>query len=87
MAYKDEVYTILLKAKRDIIEYTNKKVSNPEWTPFYNGIAENLDDILVDYAIATKMSGKELITCYENLGAKKKDNVLHGTYESIKMEM
>lgn len=82
----DEAYTILLKAKRDIAEYTKKKVSNENWVSFYNGIVEKLDDIIVDYAITTKMSGDEILDCLFEVGADDKDSIFHDTYMQIKEE-
>ena len=54
----DEVYITLLKAKEKIYEYTKNKVKNENWRPYYNGIVENIDNIIVDYSIATNKSIK-----------------------------
>ena len=61
------LYNEFLKAKESIVNYTNKKVKNKNWRPYYNGIVEQLDDIIVDYAISTKMSSEEILDClFEN---------------------
>ena len=63
----DEVYITLLKAKEKIYEYTKNKVKNENWRPYYNGIVENIDNIM------GKIPSKELI----------KDIGLKGVFESF----
>jgi len=83
----DEVYITLLKAKQNIVEYTNKKVKNKDWRPYYNSIVENLDNIIVDYAITTKMSDEEILDCLFEIGADYKNSIYHDTYNSIKLNL
>ncbi len=82
----DEVYITLLKAKEKIAEYTKNKVKNKDWQPYYNGIVESIDDIIVDYAITTKMSAEEIKDCLLEVGADNKDSIYYDTYNSIKMD-
>lgn len=83
----NEVYMTLLKAKQNIAEYTSKKVKNEKWQPYYNGIVEKIDDIIVDYAITTKMSSEEILDCLFEIGADDKDSIFYDTYNSIKMNL
>lgn len=83
----DEIYMTLLKAKQNIVEYTNKKVKNKDWQPYYNSIVENLDNIIVDYAITTKMSSEEILDCLFELGADDKNSIYHEKYNSIKFNL
>lgn len=83
----DEVYMTLLKAKQNIAEYARKKVKNEKWQPYYNGIVEQIDDIIVDYAITTKMSSEEILDCLFEMGADNKDSIFYDTYNSIKMNL
>ena len=82
----DEVYMTLLKAKQNIVEYTNKKVKNKDWRPYYNSIVENLDEINTDYAITTKMSHEEIMNCLFEIGADDKNSIYHDTYNTMKIE-
>jgi len=82
----DEVYTTLLKAKQNIVEYTNKKAKNKDWIPYYNSIVENLDNIIVDYAMTTKMSSEEILDCLFDVGADDKNSIYYDTYNSIKSD-
>ena len=84
--YIDEAYTALLKAKQNIVEYTKQKVKNPDWQPYYNAIIEKLDDIIVDYAITTKMSSEEILNCLYEIGADNKNSIYYDTYNMIKEE-
>lgn len=84
--YIDEVYTSLLNAKEKIRVYTNEKLKNKDWLPYYNGIIESIDDVIVDYAISTKMSTKEILNCYKQLGADNENSVLNKEYKLIKDE-
>ena len=83
----DEVYMTLLKAKQSVYEYTNKKVKNENWRPYYNSIVEELDNIIVDYAITTKMSSEEILNCLFEMGADDKNSIYHDTYNSIKFNL
>lgn len=83
----DEVYMTLLKAKENIANYTKQKVKNPDWIPFYNGIIEKLDDIIVDYSITTKMSSDEIMDCLFEMGADDKNSIFYDTYCTLKMNM
>lgn len=83
----DEVYMTLLKAKQSVYEYTNKKVKNENWRPYYNSIVEELDNIIVDYAITTKMSSEEILDCLFEMGADDKNSIYHDTYNSIKFNL
>lgn len=83
----DEVYMTLLKAKQSIVNYTKKKVKNENWRLYYNGISEKLDDIIVDYAITTKMSSEEILDCLFEMGADDKNSIFYDTYNSIKMNL
>ncbi len=83
----DEVYVTLLKAKEKIILYNKEKVKNKNWENFYNGIAEKVDDIIVDYAITTKMSSDEILNCLFEVGADHKDSIYYDTYCNIKMNI
>ena len=83
----DEVYMTLLKAKESIVNYTNKKVKNKNWRPYYNGIVEQLDDIIVDYAITTKMSSEEILDCLFEMGADDKNSIFYEIYNSIKINL
>lgn len=81
----DEVYMILLKAKEGIAKYTKEKVKNEDWRPLYNGIIEDIDDIIANYAIDTRMSEEEILSCLFEMGADDKKSIFHDTYNSIKM--
>ena len=83
----DEVYVTLLKAKEKIALYNKEKVKNQNWNNFYNGIVEKVDDIIVDYAITTKMSEEEILNCLFAVGADHKDSIFHETYCNIKMNI
>lgn len=83
----DEVYMTLLKAKENIAKYTKEKVKNKNWLPFYNGVVEKIDDIIVDYAMTTKMSADEILDCLFEMGADDKNSIFHDTYNSIKMNL
>ena len=83
----DEVYTTLLKAKQSIVEYANNKVKNENWRPYYNSIAEKLDNIITDYAITTKMSYEEILDCLFEIGADDEKSIFHDTYKSIKFNL
>lgn len=83
----DEVYMTLLKAKQSVYEYTNNKVKNKNWRPYYNSIVEELDNIIVDYAITTKMSSEEILDCLFEMGADDKNSIYHDTYNSIKFNL
>lgn len=83
----DEVYITLLKAKEKIYEYTKSKVNNKNWRPYYNGIIENIDNIIVDYSITTKMSSEEILDCLFEVGADNKDSIFYDTYNTMKMNM
>ena len=83
----NEVYMTLLKAKQSIVDYTNKKVLNKNWRPYYNGISEKLDDIIVDFATTTKMSSEEILDCLFEIGADDKNSIFYDTYNSIKMNL
>ena len=76
-----------LKAKEKIYEYTKNKVKNENWRPYYNGIVENIDNIIVDYSIATKMSSEEILDCLFEVGADNKDSVFYDTYNTMKINM
>lgn len=80
----DEVYMTLLKAKQNIADYTKNKVKNKDWQPYYNGIVEKVDDIIVDYSITTKMSGVEIMDCLLEVGADNKDSIFYETYNKLK---
>lgn len=82
----DEAYIALLKAKQNIAEYTRQKVKNPDWVPFYNGITERIDDIIVDYAITTKMSSDEILNCLYEVGADDRKSIFYDTYIMLKEE-
>ncbi len=83
----DEVYMTLLQAKEKIAKYTKEKVRNKDWQPYYNGIVESIDDILVDFAITTKMSADEILGCLFEVGADDKDSIFHDDYNKIKMNL
>lgn len=83
----DEVYITLLKAKEKIYEYTKNNVKNENWRPYYNGIVENIDNIIVDYSIATKMSSEEILDCLFEVGADNKDSIFYDTYNTMKINM
>lgn len=83
----DEVYITLLKAKEKIYEYTKNKVKNENWRPYYNGIVENIDNIIVDYSIATKMSSEEILDCLFEVGADNKDSIFYDTCNTMKINM
>ena len=83
----DEVYITLLKAKEKIYEYTKSKVNNKNWRPYYNGIIENIDNIIVDYSITTKMSSEEILDCLFEVGADNKDSIFYDTYNTMKINM
>lgn len=83
----DEVYVTLLKAKEKIALYNKEKVKNQNWNNFYNGIVEKVDDIIVDYAITTKMSEEEILNCLFEVGADHKDSIFHENYCNIKMNI
>jgi len=48
---------------------------------------EKIDDIIVDYAITTKMSSEEILDCLFEMGADDKDSIFYDTYNSIKMNL
>ena len=77
----------LIKAKQSVYEYTNNKVKNKNWRPYYNSIVEELDNIIVDYAITTKMSSEEILDCLFEMGADDKNSIYHDTYNSIKFNL
>lgn len=83
----DEVYITLLKSKEKIYEYTKNKVKNENWRPYYNGIIENIDNIIVDYSITTKMSSEEILDCLFEVGADNKDSIFYDTYNTMKINM
>lgn len=83
----DEVYITLLKAKEKIYEYIKNKVKNENWRPYYNGIIENIDNIIVDYSITTKMSSEEILDCLFEVGADNKDSIFYDTYNTMKINM
>lgn len=83
----DEVYITLLKAKQEIADYTKNKVKNKNWQPYYNGIVEDIDNIIVDYAITTKMSSEEIIDCLLEVGADNKDSIYYNDYNTLKEEI
>lgn len=83
----DEVYMILLKAKQSIYEYSKNKVKNKNWQPIYNGVIEQIDDIIVNYSIDTKMSVEEIMDCLFEIGADDKKSIFNETYNSIKMNL
>lgn len=83
----DEVYMTLLKAKQSVYEYTNNKVKNENWRPYYNSIVEELDNIIADYAITTKMSCDEILDCLFEMGADDEKSIFHDTYKSIKFNL
>lgn len=82
----DEVYMALLKAKEEIAEYTKNKVKNKNWVPYYNSIVERLDNIILDYAITTKMAVEEIIDCLFEMGADDKKSIFYDDYCSIKKD-
>lgn len=83
----DEVYMILLKAKQGVYEYTKNKVKNENWLPLYNGVMEQIDDIIFDYAIESKLSAEEIMDCLFEMGADDKKSIFYDTYKSIKMNL
>ncbi len=83
----DEVYMILLKAKENVSEYAKNKVKNKAWLPVYNGVMEQLDEILADYSITTKMSAEEIMNCLFEMGADDKNSIFYDTYNSIKINL
>lgn len=83
----DEVYITLLKAKEKIALYNKEKVKNKNYQPFYNGLVEKLDDIIIDYAITTKMSSEEILDCLFEVGADNKNSIYYDTYCTIKMNL
>lgn len=83
----DEVYMTLLKAKENIAKYTKEKVRNKDWQPYYNSIVEDIDNIIVDYAITTKMSADEILSCLFEMGADDKNSIFHDDYNNIKMNL
>lgn len=83
----DEVYMTLLKAKQSIVEYTNNKVKNKNWRPYYNSIVEELDNIIADYSITTKMSYEEILDCLFEIGADDENSIFYDTYKSIKFNL
>lgn len=83
----DEVYMTLLKAKENVAKYTKEKVKNKDWQPYYNSIVEDIDNIIVDYAITTKMSADEILSCLFEMGADDKNSIFHDDYTSIKMNL
>lgn len=80
----DEAYMILLKAKQGIYEYTNKKIKNENWRPYYNGLIEKIDDIIVDYSITTKMSEDEIMSCLYEVGAYDESSIYYDLYCTMK---
>ncbi len=82
----DEVYVTLLKAKEKIILYNKEKVKDKNWQNLYNGIAEQLDDIIADYAMTTKMSTDEILDCLLEVGADQKDSVYNDFYNGLNLE-
>lgn len=83
----DEVYMILLKAKQNVSDYARNKVKNKDWLPVYNGVMEQLDDILADYSITSKMSTDEIMNCLFEMGADDKNSIFYETYNSIKINL
>lgn len=83
----DEVYMTLLKAKQNIAEYAKNKVKNKNWRPYYDSIIEEIDEIITDYSITTKMSSEEILDCLFEMGADNKDSIYHETYNTIKMNL
>ena len=82
----DEVYITLLKAKQKIADYTKNKVKNNDWVPYYNSIVEDLDDIIADYAITTKMSVEEISNCLFEVGADDKNSIFYDEYCSLRKD-
>ena len=80
----DEVYMALLKAKEKIAIYSKEKCKNKNWKNLYDGIVDQLDDILVDYAITSKLSTDEILKCLFEMGADNKNSIFNADYESIK---
>ena len=79
----DEVFVALLKAKQNIAEYTRKKVENPNWVAYYNGITENLDNIINDYTITTKISDDEILCSLFEVGADDKSSIYYDMYINL----
>ena len=83
----DEVYMTLLKAKEKIALYSKEKVKNKNWQNLYDGIIDKLDDIIVDYSIASKLSSEEIIRCLFEMGADNKNSIFNADYESMKFNL
>ena len=83
----DECLVALLQAKEKVAIYCKEKVKNKSWQPYYNGIVENLDNIIVDYTISTKMSDEEIMSCLFEVGADDKKSIYYEEYCTIKKNM
>ena len=59
---KDEILITLLKAKERIVLYAKEKNKNKNNNFIYNGISEQLDDIINDYIVNTEIPIEEIFT-------------------------
>ena len=83
----DEILMTLLKAKENIATYNKEKVKNKNWQPYYNNVVEEIDNIIADYTITTKMSDEEIMSCLFELGADDKNSIFYEDYMNIKINL
>ena len=80
----NEAYIALLQAKEKVARYCREKVKNKAWQPYHNGIVEQLDDIIADYAITTQMSEDEIMSCLYEVGAYDESSIYYDVYCTMK---